>query len=116
MKTRLSPSMTALIQVGAMFLPGIPAYIWLWPNVTGDAKTIVNVLVYLYFLAGTLLIGLRRWNLNQLAKRARISRRSISRYEHGERSTAEHGILSKLASALSVSPDYLTGTDPTIGG
>ena len=56
------------------------------------------------------------WNLNQLAKRARISRRSISRYEHGERSTAEHGILSKLASALSVSLDYLTGTDPTIGG
>ncbi|MDE3090257.1 MAG: hypothetical protein KGJ80_12820, partial [Chloroflexota bacterium] len=66
MKMRLSPSAIALIQVGAMFLPGIPAYLWLWPNVTGDAKTIANVLVYLYFLAGTLFIGLRHWNLSQL--------------------------------------------------
>ncbi|MFH1141960.1 MAG: helix-turn-helix transcriptional regulator [Chloroflexota bacterium] len=56
------------------------------------------------------------WNINQLAKRARISRKNISRYEHGERSTAEHGILGKLAGALGVSPDYLTRTDPMKGG
>jgi membrane protease YdiL (CAAX protease family) len=66
MKTRLQPSVAALIEVGIMFLPGIPAYIWLWPNVTGTARTIAQMLVYAYFLAGTLFIGLRRWNLNQL--------------------------------------------------
>lgn len=66
MKMRLSPSTSALIEVGAMFLPGIPAYIWLWPNVKGTEQTIAQVLVYFYFLAGTLFIGLRRWNLNQL--------------------------------------------------
>lgn len=29
----------ALVEFGILFLPGIPAYIWLWPNVSGDAKT-----------------------------------------------------------------------------
>jgi len=50
-----------------MFLPGIPALLWLWPNVEGTAWYMpVQVAVYLYFLAGCLIIGLRRWNLSQL--------------------------------------------------
>jgi membrane protease YdiL (CAAX protease family) len=50
-----------------MFLPGIPAYLWLWPAVSETAwHRPVQVAVYLYFLAGCLVIGLRRWNLGQL--------------------------------------------------
>jgi len=64
---RLHPSLAALAKVAIMFLPGIPAYLWLWPNVEGTAWFMpVQVAVYLYFLAGCLLIGLRRWNLSQL--------------------------------------------------
>jgi len=66
-QTRLHPSLAALAEVAIMFLPGIPAYLWLWPNVEGTAWSMpVQVAVYLYFLAGCLLIGLRRWNLSQL--------------------------------------------------
>ena len=36
-QTRLHPSLAALAQVAIMFLPGIPAYLWLWPNVEGTA-------------------------------------------------------------------------------
>jgi membrane protease YdiL (CAAX protease family) len=59
--------MQALIEVGILFLPGIPAYFWLWPNVenTNWLKP-VQVLVYLYFLAGCLVIGRRRWSWDQL--------------------------------------------------
>jgi membrane protease YdiL (CAAX protease family) len=50
-----------------MFLPGIPAYLWLWPTVGGTAWEMpVQAAVYLYFLAGSLLIGLRRWSLGEL--------------------------------------------------
>ncbi len=49
-----------------MFLPAIPAYLWIWPNLSGAALEIFQSLVYLYVLAGTLVIGLRRWNLDQL--------------------------------------------------
>jgi membrane protease YdiL (CAAX protease family) len=64
---RLHPSLAVLAQVAIMFLPGIPAYLWLWPNVKGTAWFMpVQVAVYLYFLAGCLLVGLRRWNLSQL--------------------------------------------------
>ncbi len=57
----------ALIEVGLLFLPGIPAYIWLWPNVenTHWLKP-VQVLVYLYLLAGCLIIGRRRWSWDLL--------------------------------------------------
>jgi membrane protease YdiL (CAAX protease family) len=67
MKIRLLPSQAALIEIGIMFLPAIPAYLWLWPSVSGTAwLKPVQLAVYIYFLAGTLLIGLRRWNLDQL--------------------------------------------------
>jgi membrane protease YdiL (CAAX protease family) len=50
-----------------MFLPGIPAFFWLWPNVRGTPWiTWVQVVVYFYLLIGCLLIGLRRWSLAQL--------------------------------------------------
>jgi len=65
--TRRHPGLAALAKVALMFLPAIPAYLWLWPNVEGTAWLMpVQVAVYLYFLAGCLLIGLRRWNLGQL--------------------------------------------------
>jgi membrane protease YdiL (CAAX protease family) len=67
MKTRLHPNLAALVEVLIMFLPGIPAYLWLWPKVDGTAWLMpVQIAVYLYFLAGCLIIGLRRWNLSQL--------------------------------------------------
>jgi membrane protease YdiL (CAAX protease family) len=50
-----------------MFLPALPAYLWLWPNVTGTAWQMpAQIAAYVYLLAGTLFIGLRRWNLGQL--------------------------------------------------
>jgi len=61
------PGLAALIEVGILFLPGIPAFFWLWPNVRGSSwDTAVNILAYLYMLAGGLWIGLRRWSLAQL--------------------------------------------------
>lgn len=67
MKSRLHPSLAALTEVALIFLPGIPALLWLWPNVEGTAWYMpVQVAVYLYFLASCLFIGLRRWNLSQL--------------------------------------------------
>ena len=63
---RLPRGVQALIEVGILFLPGIPAYLWLWPNVANTAwLKPVQVLVYLYFLAGCLIIG-RRWSWDQL--------------------------------------------------
>ncbi len=57
----------ALIEVGLVFLPAIPAYLWLWPNVENtDWLMPAQVLVYLYLLAGCLIIGRRRWNWDQL--------------------------------------------------
>lgn len=67
MLPRDHPSIAALAEVAIMFLAAIPAYVWLWPNVKGTAWLMpVQVAVYLYFLAGCLLIGLRRWSLSQL--------------------------------------------------
>ena len=66
-RSRIPPSQTALAEVALLFLPALPAYLWLWPNVEGKAWLMpVQVVVYVYFLAGCLLIGLRRWNLDQL--------------------------------------------------
>jgi membrane protease YdiL (CAAX protease family) len=71
---RFPRSVQALIEIGILFLPGIPAYIWLWPSVKSTGWFMpVQVLVYLYFLAGCLFIGRRRWNWDQLG----LSRRGI---------------------------------------
>ena len=66
-KVRLERGPAAMIEVAVLFLPGIPAAVWLWPNVQGAAwETAVQILAYVYMLAGTLWIGLRRWNLAEL--------------------------------------------------
>ncbi len=64
---RLPGGLQALIEVGILFLPGIPAYIWLWPNVEGtDWHEPMQVLMYVYFLIGAVVIGRRHWNWRQL--------------------------------------------------
>jgi membrane protease YdiL (CAAX protease family) len=64
---RLPREAKALGEVGLMFFPALPAYLWLWPAVAGTAFWFpVQVLIYLYVLAGTMLIGLRRWSATQL--------------------------------------------------
>lgn len=67
----------ALVEFGLMFLPGVPAYLWLWPNVTADDRTWIQVIVYLYFLAGCVIIGFRRWTPDQLGLNARGLRVSL---------------------------------------
>jgi membrane protease YdiL (CAAX protease family) len=63
----LHPEVSALVEVGVLFLPAIPAYLWLWPAVEGTRLLYpVQSLAYIYVLAGTLYIGLRRWNWGQL--------------------------------------------------
>ncbi len=67
MARQLPREAKALGEVGLMFSPALPAYLWLWPAVAGTALWLpVQALVYLYFLAGTMLIGLRRWSATQL--------------------------------------------------
>jgi membrane protease YdiL (CAAX protease family) len=65
-KSKLPPGLSALLEVGVMFLPAIPAYLWLWPNVEGTSAWIANSLSDLYAIAGSLVIGLRRWTLDEL--------------------------------------------------
>jgi membrane protease YdiL (CAAX protease family) len=71
---RLPRGASAAAEVALLFLPAIPAYLWMWPAVTDTAwLTPVQVAVYLYLLAGTLLIGRHRWNLRELG----LNRRGI---------------------------------------
>jgi membrane protease YdiL (CAAX protease family) len=66
MNRHSSPNLSALLEIGLLFLPTIPAYLWIWPNLEGGHYDIFQVFVYLYILTGTLFIGLRRWNWSQL--------------------------------------------------
>lgn len=61
----------ALWELALLFLPALPAYLWLWPNVTGLSETVAQVLVYGYLLAGTLVIGRRHWTWDQLGVNGR---------------------------------------------
>jgi len=71
---RLRPEVSALLELGLLFLPSIPALLWLWPNMTGgEFEWLVQALVYVYFFAGALFIGLRRWSWSQLG----VNRRGI---------------------------------------
>jgi membrane protease YdiL (CAAX protease family) len=63
---RLNPSVGVLLEVVVLFLPAIPAYLWVWPVLEGTPLFVFQCLVYGYVLVGTLWIGLRRWNLRQL--------------------------------------------------
>jgi len=65
-KKPLHPGLSALLAIGIMFLPAIPAYLWLWPNVEGLSNVVAQTVTYIYVLAGTLFIGFRRWDLDQL--------------------------------------------------
>ncbi len=56
------PSVSALFEIGLLFLPAIPAYLWVWPRLSEQGNSLFQVLTYLYVLAGTSLIGLRRWS------------------------------------------------------
>jgi len=63
---RFHPGFWALVEVGVLFLPAIPAYLWVWPNLEGRPLQIADIITHLYVLVGTLFIGLRRWNWHQL--------------------------------------------------
>ncbi len=65
-KIRSNSLYSALFELGLLFLPAIPAYIWIWPNVSGLAQELFQVFVYLYVIAGTIFIGRRRWSWDQL--------------------------------------------------
>jgi len=56
----------AMLEVGLMFLPAIPAYLWIWPNVEGDGLWAMQIISYLYILIGTIWIGRRRWSWDEL--------------------------------------------------
>jgi protein-S-isoprenylcysteine O-methyltransferase Ste14/membrane protease YdiL (CAAX protease family) len=60
--SRLPPGPAALLELGLFFSPALPAYLWLWPNASGTAEMIVQGLVYVYAILGSLFIGLRRWS------------------------------------------------------
>ena len=62
----LPPGPAALLELGLFFTPALPAYIWLWPNVTGTGEWILQILVYAYAILGSLFIGLRRWSPAEL--------------------------------------------------
>jgi membrane protease YdiL (CAAX protease family) len=62
----MHPSLKALLETAIMFLPAIPAYLWMWPKLSSTSLQIIQSLVYIYILGGTLFIGLRGWNWSQL--------------------------------------------------
>ncbi len=63
----LTKSESALVEIGLMFLPGIPALIWLWTPIQNTVwETPANVAVYVYFIVGMLFIGLRRWSWDEI--------------------------------------------------
>jgi len=67
MKVNDRTNVSVFAEILLLFLPALPAYLWLWPNVQGTSWIdLVQVITYLYFLGGGLFIGLRRWNLDQL--------------------------------------------------
>ncbi len=68
MNMRLTASQSALVEIGIMFSPALPAYLWLWPWVNShpEWETPIQSVVYVYFIACALFIGLRHWNLDQL--------------------------------------------------
>jgi len=71
-RIKSNPGLGALAEVLLLFSPAIPAYLWLWPAVEGTRwLTPVQFVVYLYFLVGSLVIGLRRWSLSQLGVNGR---------------------------------------------
>ena len=56
----------ALVEIGVMFLPAFPAYLWVWPNLSGSGLWIFQIIAYLYVLAGTVWIIKRHWSFTQV--------------------------------------------------
>jgi membrane protease YdiL (CAAX protease family) len=67
------PSASALLEVGLLFLPAVPAYLWVWPRLSEPGTSLFQILTYLYVLSGTSLIGLRRWSWDALG----VNRRGL---------------------------------------
>ena len=65
-KSPLPLGLRTLIEIGVMFLPAIPAYLWVWPRVSGAMQWGMQVLAYMYVLGGTWWISLRHWSLREL--------------------------------------------------
>ncbi len=63
---KLRPEISALLETGLLFLPAVPALIWLWPNLPGRWVDPVQALVYVYFFAGACWIGRKRWSRDAL--------------------------------------------------
>lgn len=61
-----------------MFLPAVPAYLWLWPNIKGTSNLIAQIITYIYVLVWTLYIGRRRWDWSQLGLNCRGLRLSLA--------------------------------------
>ncbi len=67
MRVAFSSAQSALFELGVLFLPGIPAILWLWPRLRGtEWNTPVQAAVYVYLIAGAFFIGWRRWSWGQL--------------------------------------------------
>lgn len=58
--------LAALKELGLLFLPAIPVYLWVWPNVQGMLAEALQLGAYAYMLAVALFTGLRRWSLEDL--------------------------------------------------
>lgn len=71
-RSRLHPGAAALLESALLFLPAVPAYLWFWPNASGNLAQAGEIVSYVYFALGALLIG-RRWPLDQLG----VNRRGI---------------------------------------
>lgn len=71
-RRRLHPGLAALLETGLLFLPAIPAYLLFWPRASETLAQAGEILSYVYFAAGALLVG-RRWSIDRLG----INRRGI---------------------------------------
>jgi membrane protease YdiL (CAAX protease family) len=99
------PGLSALAEVALMFAPALPAYLWLWPNVRGTEWLMpVQAIVYFYFLAGSLIVGLRRWNLRQLG----VNRQGVGLSLICGAAFLLVFALGRLATDLPLSPQPLT--------
>ena len=67
----LPEALKALLETALWFLPATPAYLWVWPNITGTVEDAFQLVAYAWFLAGALWIGLRRWRPTELGLNTR---------------------------------------------
>jgi membrane protease YdiL (CAAX protease family) len=104
MKQYPSPSISALAEIGLLFLPAIPAYLWVWPNLEGGWLDFFQVLTYLYVMAGTLFIGRRRWSWDQLG----INRRGLGLTLACELAILGGRLMIILSIDWNVQPSHLT--------